>query len=111
GRLSRGPKVHRMRPAVDPLLISAAMARGNRVAGVLLSGGGVDGVEGLIAVTAKGGLSIAQQPEQARQPSMPVTAIREDDVDAVLRMDGFAATLPRLPAVCSCDFPRSRRVD
>jgi len=97
-RLDRGPKVHRMRPAVDPLLISAAAARGNRVVGVMLSGGGVDGVEGLIAITGKEGLSIAQQPEQARQPSMPVSAIRADDVDAVLQLHEIAAILPLLAA-------------
>ena len=106
-RLDRGPKVHRMRPAVDPLLISAAASRGNRVVGVLLSGGGVDGVEGLIAITGKGGLSIAQQPEQARQPSMPVSAIRADDVDAVLRLQEIATILPLLAAGLAVELPRS----
>jgi len=105
-RLDRGPKIHRMRPAVDPLLISAAAARGNGAVGVLLSGGGVDGVEGLIAITAKGGLSIAQQPEQARQPSMPVSAIRGDDVDAVLRLHEIAAILPLLAAGRSVELSR-----
>jgi len=106
-RLDRGPKVHRMRPAVDPLLISAAASRGNRAVGVLLSGGGVDGVEGLIAITGKGGLSIAQQPEQARQPSMPVSAIRADDVDAVLRLQEIATILPLLAAGLAVELPRS----
>jgi len=106
-RLDRGPKVHRMRPAVDPLLMSAAASRGNRVVGVLLSGGGVDGVEGLIAITGKGGLSIAQQPEQARQPSMPVSAIRADDVDAVLRLQEIATILPLLAAGLAVELPRS----
>src|SRR5262245_29612996 len=110
-RLSRGPKVHRMRPAVDPLLISAAMARGNRVVGVLLSGGGVDGVEGLIAITGKGGLSIAQEPDEARQPSMHVTAIREDDVSAVLGIDEIATVLRLLAAGRSVEVSRARRVD
>lgn len=108
-RLDRGPKMHRMRPAVDPLLTSAAMARGNRVVGVLLSGGGTDGVEGLIALTSKGGISIAQHPDQARQPSMPITAIREDDVDAVLGIDEIAALLPLLAAGRSVEL--SPRVD
>ena len=108
-RLSRGPKMHRMRPSVDPLMISAAMARGNRVVGVLLSGGGVDGVEGLIAITGKGGLSIAQAPEQARQPSMPATAIREDDVSAVLGIDEIGAVLPLLAAGRAIEVSRSRR--
>jgi two-component system chemotaxis response regulator CheB len=105
-RLARGLKIHRMRPAVDPLFTSAAAARGSRVVGVLLSGGGIDGVEGLIAITGKGGLSIAQQPEQARQPSMPVNAIREDDVDAVLRLTDIARILPMLAAGHAVEIPR-----
>ena len=97
-RLARGPKVHRMRPAVDPLFASAAEARGSRVVGVLLSGGGVDGVEGLIAIKGKGGLSIVQRPDEARQPSMPLTAIREDDVNAALRADEIAEMIVLLAA-------------
>src|SRR5262249_21512581 len=49
-RLVRGPKVHHMRPAADPLFISAAEARGPRAVGIVLSGGGVDGVDGLITI-------------------------------------------------------------
>ena len=97
-RLARGPKVHRMRPAVDPLFTSAAAARGARVVGILLSGGGVDGVEGLIAIKGKGGLSIVQRPDEARQPSMPLTAIREDDVDAALRTHRIAEMMLLLAA-------------
>jgi len=59
------------------------------------------------AITGKGGLSIAQQPEQARPPSMPVNAIREDDVDAVLRLHEIAAILPLLAAGRSVELPRS----
>jgi two-component system chemotaxis response regulator CheB len=102
-RLTRDRKQHQMRPAVDHLFVSAAAARGNRTVGVLLSGGGADGVEGLIAIKGKGGISIVQQPEQARQPSMPATAIREDDVDAVLRLEDIAALLSLLAAGHSVD--------
>jgi two-component system chemotaxis response regulator CheB len=105
--LTREPKVHRMRPAVDPLFSSAADARGSRVVGILLSGSGVDGVEGLIAIKGKGGLSIVQRPDEARQPSMPLTAIREDDVDAALGTDEIAEMLPLLAAGRA--YARSRR--
>jgi two-component system chemotaxis response regulator CheB len=105
-RLTRDPKVHRMRPAVDPLFASAAGARGPRVAGILLSGGGADGAEGLIAITGKGGLSIVQRPDEAQQPSMPLTAIREDDVDAVLRTQEIAEMLPLLAAGRPYTHPR-----
>lgn len=95
-RLERGPKMHMMRPAVDPLLMSAAAAYGHRVVGIVLSGGGDDGVDGLIAIKSRGGLSIAQRPDEARQPSMPLKAIREDDVDAVLEASEIATLLPLL---------------
>src|SRR5262245_17255385 len=99
-RLDRGPKRHLMRPAVDPLLVSAAKARGNRVVGILLSGGGGDGVNGLIAISDAGGISIAQEPDQARVKWMPNNAIRYDDVKAVLRVDEIAAVLPLLANGC-----------
>jgi two-component system chemotaxis response regulator CheB len=82
--LHRGPKQHWMRPAVDPLFTSAAEAAGPRVVGVLLSGGGSDGVRGLVRIKRAGGLSVVQDPREARQPAMPIRAIADDDVDAVL---------------------------
>ncbi len=95
-RLNRGPKEHRTRPAVDPLFRSAAQVYGPRVVGVLLSGFGDDGVSGLIAITDRGGISIVQDPGEARHSSMPRNAIAEDDVDAVLPLDGIAAALVAL---------------
>ncbi len=49
-RLSHGPKVHYTRPAADPLFISAAEAHGQRVMGIVLSGGSSDGAVGLRAI-------------------------------------------------------------
>jgi two-component system chemotaxis response regulator CheB len=97
-RLSGEAPVNRWRPAVDPLLISAAKHRGPDVVGVLLSGGGDDGVEGLTEIKKRGGLSVAQDPEQALQGSMPISAIRYDDVDLVLRVEEIAAIVPMLAA-------------
>jgi two-component system chemotaxis response regulator CheB len=90
--------VHSTRPAVDPLFVSAARARGRHVLGVLLSGGGSDGVDGLIAIKAAGGLSIVQDPDEARQPSMPIRAITEDDVEAVLPAREMAGAIAALAA-------------
>lgn len=96
--LSEDAPVHRWRPAVDPLLVSAAKDRGTEAVGVLLSGGGADGVEGLIEIKKRGGLSVAQDPRQALQGSMPRSAIRYDDVDLVLRVEDIAAIIPSLAA-------------
>ena len=95
-RVSKAPPVHRWRPAVDPLFWSAAKYQGERVVGLLLSGGGADGVEGLIEIKKRGGLSIAQDPRQALQESMPRSAIKCDDVDLVLRVEEIALVIPRL---------------
>jgi two-component system chemotaxis response regulator CheB len=97
-RLGRGPRRHGLRPSVDALFSSAARSHGHRVVGVLLSGAGSDGVAGLIAIKAASGLSIVQDPAEARHPGMPSQAIREDDVDAVLRIAQIAKALPVLAA-------------
>lgn len=95
-RVSRGAKVHWARPAIDPLFISAASTFGPRVAGIQLSGGGSDGVSGLIAIHGHGGLTIAQRPDEAQAPSMPSTAIIKDDIHGVLKADEIAAAIPEL---------------
>jgi len=59
-RLSRGPKVHHTRPAADPLFISAAQAHGQRVMGVVLSGGGGDGAAGFRTIGEHGGTALVQ---------------------------------------------------
>lgn len=100
GRLhvTRGPKQHHTRPAVDPLFQSAAEAYGPRVVGVVLTGGGDDGVDGLIAIKAARGLSIVQDPREATHPFMPANAVKHDDVDLVLPLDDIARVLVALAA-------------
>jgi two-component system chemotaxis response regulator CheB len=94
--LSRGPKEHHSRPAIDPLFKSAAASHGPRVVGVLLSGTGDDGVSGLIAVTAGGGISVVQDPLEASYPSMPRSAILNDRVQAALPVAQLADVLAQL---------------
>jgi two-component system chemotaxis response regulator CheB len=95
-RLSRGPKEHHTRPAIDPLFTSAAASHGRRVVGVLLSGTGDDGVAGLISITAARGLSLVQHPDEAMFPQMPRSAIVNDRVEAALPVSEIAETLAAL---------------
>jgi two-component system chemotaxis response regulator CheB len=95
-RLDRGPKQHRTRPAIDPLFLSASAAYGPRVVGVLFSGMGGDGVTGFLSIKAAGGITLVQSPREAQFPTMPMRALREDDVDGALPMEDLAPTLAAL---------------
>jgi len=58
--------------------------------------GTVDGVSGLIAIKKAGGMSLVPSPAEARFHNMPVAAICEDHVDAVLTVEELAPVLAQL---------------
>jgi two-component system chemotaxis response regulator CheB len=91
--LDRNEKKHSTRPAVDPLFMSAARSYGRRVVGVVLTGGGWDGMLGLRDIAAAGGVTLAQQPSDAEIPSMPEHAIAANHVTAVLTVDEIGEVL------------------
>ena len=75
---------HGARLPFDFLLNSLAEEYGERAVGVILSGTGTDGSLGLKAVKEKGGLVIAQDPDEAAYDGMPRNAILTGAVDLVL---------------------------
>ncbi|AGN00480.1 chemotaxis-specific methylesterase [Salinarchaeum sp. Harcht-Bsk1] len=82
------PPMHGVRPAIDPAFSSAArVVAPHRLSAVLLTGMGADGVEGIRAVGKAGGLTVAQDPEEATVDSMPGGAIATGAVDAVATVD------------------------
>lgn len=103
-RLNRGPRQHYTRPAIDPLFISAARLGGQRVVGVLLSGANDDGAEGLIHIKRAGGVTLVQDPDEARHPRMPRSGLEHDSPDAVLSVDALATTLTTLAAGKAVDI-------
>jgi two-component system chemotaxis response regulator CheB len=95
-RVVRGPKENRSRPAADPLFRSAAWAFGTRVVGVVLTGALDDGTAGLAAIKRRGGVAVAQDPEEALYSGMPRSAVENVDVDYCLPLAGIAPLLTRL---------------
>jgi two-component system chemotaxis response regulator CheB len=91
--LSYGPRENRHRPAIDPLFRSAARVYGLRVIGVVLSGGLYDGVAGLLAIRAAGGIVVIQDPADALLPTLPRSALDIAGADRVVSAAALASLL------------------
>lgn len=96
--VAHGPQENMFRPAVDPLFRSAARSRGEGVIGVILSGGLDDGTYGLMVIKEHGGVAIAQHPDDAVVPSMPMSAIQNVEVDHIVPANEIGPLLVQLVA-------------
>ncbi len=94
--LSHGPRENHTRPAVDPLFRSVARAYGPRAIGVVLSGALGDGAMGLLAIEARGGVTVVQDPDDALIQGMPRAALARVRVKYVLPVAEMPALLDRL---------------
>src|SRR5947209_8666814 len=95
-RLSRGPKEHFTRPAIDPLFRSAAIDCGSRVIGVVLTGNMDDGTAGLQAIKQRGGLAVVQDPATAIAADMPTSALQYVEVDHCAPLESLGGKLGTL---------------
>jgi two-component system chemotaxis response regulator CheB len=85
-----GPKVCYQRPSVDVLFASVAEAAGNRAIGVLLTGMGADGAQGLLKMRRAGARTIAQDEATCVVFGMPREAIAAGAAEQVLALSAIA---------------------
>lgn len=85
----------------DILFTSLPKDCGHSAIGVVLSGEGSDGALGIQALKQGGGATVAQYPESARSPSLPINAIETGCVRFVLRPNELARELAPLSGYAS----------
>ena len=91
--LSDGATINGHRPSVDVLFHSVAQEFALTAVGMLMTGMGDDGAEGLGAIKAAGGMTIAQSEDTCVVSGMPRAAIVKGYANKVLALDGMAAYL------------------
>jgi two-component system CheB/CheR fusion protein len=81
---------------IDFFLQSLAKSEKCRAIGVVLSGTGSDGTNGLTAIKAEGGVTYVQDPKSAKFQGMPKSAIQAGVTDMILRPEEIAKELSRI---------------
>lgn len=100
GRLRLIPRGKGRTPplAIDLFFESLAKDQKNLAIGVVLSGTGHDGTQGLMTIKAEGGITFAQNPQSAKFENMPISAIESGSVDLVMTPEKIALELGRIAA-------------
>ena len=91
--LSDTQPINGHRPSVDVLFHSVAQEFGLTAVGIIMTGMGEDGAEGLGAIKAAGGMTIAQSEETCVVSGMPRAAILKGYANTVLSLEGLGAHL------------------
>lgn len=91
--LDEEPRSALHRPSADVLMASVAKTYGSRSLGVVLTGMGADGVEGLKAIHAAGGLTLAESEETCIIYGMPKAAVEAGVVDQSVPLTGMAEAI------------------
>jgi len=90
--IKQGPMVHHQRPSADVLFDSVADYAGANAVGVILTGMGSDGAQGLLKMKNAGAKTIAQDEKSCVVFGMPKEAIKVGAADDVVSLPGIAET-------------------
>ena len=94
--LDQGPLVHGLRPSVDVTMKSVADIYGENAIGVILTGMGEDGVEGMRIIKRRSGKTIVQDEDTSLIFGMPKQVIEEGCADHVFSVFKIAEGIVRL---------------
>ena len=97
-RVVAGPRVCRHAPSVEVLFQSAARCAGVNAMGVIMTGMGDDGANGLEAMHRQGAFTVAQDEASCVVFGMPKEAIRRGAVDEVVGLDQISDRILRFAA-------------
>jgi len=94
--LCKEPAYKGLRPAANYLFHSMARSYGPRALGIVMTGMGDDGAEGIEALYQAGGITIAQDEQSCVVYGMPREAVIRNAIDQILSLDQIAAVLESL---------------
>ena len=94
--VKEGPLVSRHRPSVDVLFRSAARSAGGNAVGVIMTGMGDDGAQGLLEMRRNGAYTIAEDESTCVVFGMPKEAIARGGAMAVVPLGRIAGEIMRL---------------
>ncbi len=84
--------IHHQRPAVDVLFNSVADYAGANALGIILTGMGADGAEGMLKMKKAGAITLAQDEASCVVFGMPKEAVARGAVDKVVSLNKIAQT-------------------
>lgn len=95
-RLTAGTRPRGKHVAIDEFFRTLADVHTTRAVGIVLTGGGADGSVGLARIKEQGGVTFAQQPDDAEHDAMPRSAIATGMVDIILPVSEMPGRLENL---------------